>query len=89
MKIPINVSNISAIFFVKTGRRIPKPRSVHFFGEPTQWIDTPSYLGVTLDKRLSWSTNIDQLRKKAVQGKRSLHPERCFLEKQLIRPPMD
>jgi hypothetical protein len=47
-KFPINVSKSSAIFFVKTRRRNPKPLSVHFFGEPTQWVHTSRYLGVNL-----------------------------------------
>jgi hypothetical protein len=51
----INVSKSSAVFFVKTGRRVPKPRSVQIFEEPIHWIDTARYLGVTLDKRLTRS----------------------------------
>jgi hypothetical protein len=37
--------------------------SVH----PIQWVDTARYLGVTLDTRLTWSTHIDQMRKKAAK----------------------
>jgi hypothetical protein len=49
--------------FAKTGRRIPKPQAVQLFGEPIQWVDDARYLGVTLEKRLTWSKHIDQVRK--------------------------
>jgi hypothetical protein len=54
-KTAINVSKSSALLFVKNGRRIPQPRPLRFFGEPIEWVDTAHYLGVTLDKRLTWS----------------------------------
>jgi hypothetical protein len=38
-----------AVLFVKAARRIQKPRSVQFLGEPIQWVETARYLGVTLD----------------------------------------
>jgi hypothetical protein len=33
-RIAINVSNSTAVFFVKAARLIQKPRAVQFFGEP-------------------------------------------------------
>ena len=63
--IAINVSKSSAMLFAKTGRRISKSRAVELFGEPIQWVDDTRYLGVTLDKQLTWSKYIDQARKKA------------------------
>jgi hypothetical protein len=63
-RIAINVSNSSAMLFAKTGRRIPKPRTVQLFGEPIEWVDDIRCLGVTFDKRLTWSKHIDQVRKK-------------------------
>jgi hypothetical protein len=45
-RIAINVSKSSAMLFVKTGRRVPKPRSVQLFGEPIQWVDTARYRGL-------------------------------------------
>ena len=44
-RIAISVSKSSAMPFTKTGRRIPKPRSVQLFGEPIQWVDDARYLG--------------------------------------------
>jgi hypothetical protein len=65
--IGINVSKSSAMPFAKTGRRIPKPRSVQLFGEPFQWVDDSRFLGMTLDRRLNWSKLTDQVRKRAAQ----------------------
>jgi hypothetical protein len=45
-----------------TRRRIQKPRPVQLF-----WVDAARYLGVILDTRLTWSSHIDQVRKKAAQ----------------------
>ena len=98
--IAINVSKSSAMLFAKTGRRIPKPRAVQLFGELIQWVDDARYLGMTLDKGLTWSKRIDQVRKKAAQrmgtlghllNKRSGLSIRndVLLYKQLLRPMMD
>jgi hypothetical protein len=92
--------NIFAMLFGKAGRRIPKHRPVHLFGEPNQWVDTARNLGVTLDKRLTWSTHVDQVRKKAAQRLGILRPllhrrsglsiyNGGLLYKQLIRPMMN
>ena len=63
-RIVINVSKSSAMLFAKTGRRIPKSR-VQLFRGPIKWVYDARYLGVTLDKGLTWSKHIDQVRKKA------------------------
>jgi hypothetical protein len=62
-RIAINVSKSMAMIF--TRRRIQKPRPVAPFVEPIIWVDTARYLGVTLDKRLTWSSHIDKVRNKA------------------------
>ena len=67
MEITISVSKSSGMLFAKTGRRIRKPRAVLLFGEPVQWVGNARYLGVTLDKELTWSKYIDQVRKKTAQ----------------------
>jgi hypothetical protein len=99
-RIAINVSKSSAMLFVKTGRRVPQPRPLRLFGEPIEWVNTARYLGVTLDKRLTWSKHIDQVRKKAAQRLGILGPllnkrnslsirNGVLLYKKLIRPMMD
>jgi hypothetical protein len=37
-----------------TRRRIQNPRPVLLFWEPIVWVETARYLGVTVDKRLTW-----------------------------------
>ena len=99
-KIAINVSKSSAIIFARAGRNFIKPRPVTLFGEPIQWVETTRYLGVTIDKRLTWSPHIDQIRKKTAQRMGMLGPvlnrksdlsvrNGLLLYKQLIRPMMD
>jgi hypothetical protein len=63
-RITINVSKSGAMTFARAGRHFIQPRPVTLFGEPIQWVETTRYLGVTLDKRLTWSPHIDQVRKK-------------------------
>jgi hypothetical protein len=99
-RIAINVAKSSAMLLVKAGSRITKPRSLHLFGEAIKWVDNTRYLGVTLDKRLTWSTHIYQVKKKAAQGMGALGPllkrrsgisigNDVLLYKQLILPTID
>jgi hypothetical protein len=99
-RIAINVSKSSAMLFAKSGWRFSQPRTVQLFGEPIKWVDETRYLGVTLDKRLTWSKHIDQVRKKAAQRLGILGPllnrrsglsirNGVLLYKQLIRPMVD
>ncbi len=73
-RIAINVSKSSAIIFARAGRRFIQPRPVTLFGEPIKWVDTTRYLGVTLDKRLTWSPHIDQVRRRTAQRMGLLGP---------------
>jgi hypothetical protein len=70
----INISKSSAMIFARAGRRFIQPRPVTLFEEPIQGVETTRYLGVTLDKRLTWSPHIDQVRKKTSQRKGMLGP---------------
>jgi len=99
-RIAINVSKCTAIIFARAGRRFIQPRPVTLFGEPIEWVDTTRYLGVTLDKGLTWSPHIDQVRKKTAQWVGMVGPllnrksdisvrNGVLLYKQLIRPTMD
>jgi len=54
-RIVINVSKSTAIIFARAGRRFTQPRPVTLFGELIEWVETPRYLGDTLDTRLTWS----------------------------------
>jgi hypothetical protein len=62
-RIAINVSKSCAMIFARAGRRFIHPRPVTRFGEPIELVETPRYLGLTLDTRLTWSPHIDQVRK--------------------------
>jgi len=99
-RIAINVSKSSAIIFARAGRHFIQPRSVTFFGEPINWVDTVRYLGVTLDKRLTWSPHIQQVSRRTAQRMGLLGPllnrrsdlsirNGVLLYKQPIRPLMD
>ena len=77
-----------------------KPRPVKLFGEPTHWVYTTLFLGVTLDTRLTRSPHIDQVRRKTAQKMGMLGPllnrrsdlsirNGVLLYKQLIHPMMD
>src|SRR5215510_6793971 len=98
-RIAINVSKSSAMIFARAGRRFIQPRPVTLFGEPIQWVDTTRYLGVTLDKRLTWSPHIGQVSKRTAQRMGLLGPllnrwselsirNGVLLYKQLVRPLM-
>jgi len=65
--ITINISKNTTMLFAKAGRCIPKPQPVQLFWKPIHWVETACYLGVILDTRLTWSTHIDEVRKKATQ----------------------
>ena len=99
-RIAINVSKSTAIIFARAVRRFIQPRPVPLLGEPIEWLDTTRYLGVTLDTQLTWSSHIDQVRKRTAQRMVMLCPllnrksdlsgrNGVLLYKQLIRPLMD
>jgi hypothetical protein len=85
------------MLFAKTDRRIPKPKPMQLYIEPFSCIDTTRYLGVILDTWLTWSTDIDRVRKWlrdwewCVNTQRGVFSigNRILLYKQLIRPVMD
>ena len=99
-RISINVFKSTAIFFARAGQRFFQHRPVTHFGEPIEWVDTTRYLGVTLDRRLTWSRHIDQVRKRIAQRMGMLGSllnrksdisirNGVLLYNQLIRPMMD
>ena len=50
------------------------PRPLTLFGAPIEWVETTRYLGVTLDKQITWSPHIDQVRRKTAQRMGMLGP---------------
>jgi hypothetical protein len=99
-RIAINVSKSSAIIFARAGRRFIQPRPVTLFGEPIKLVDSTLYIRVTLDIRLTWSPNIEQVRRLTAQRMGLLSPllnRRCDLYiwngvlvyMQLVRSLMD
>jgi hypothetical protein len=73
-RIAINVSKSNAIIFAHAGRHFTQPRPVTLFGEPIEWVDTTRCQGETLDTRLTWSPDIDQVRRRAAQRLGMLGP---------------
>ena len=61
------MSKSTAKIFARAGRHFIHPRPVTLFGEPIEWFDTTRYLGVNLDRRLTLSPRIDQIRKRTAQ----------------------
>jgi hypothetical protein len=99
-RIALNVSKTRAIIFARAGLRFVQPRPINLFEEPIEWVETIRYLGVTLDKRLTWSPQMVQFRKRTAQRMGMLGPllkrksdlsvtNGVRLYKQLIRPMMD
>jgi len=99
-RIAINVSKSTAIILARAGRRFMYLWPVTLFGEPIEWVEATRYLGVTLDIRLTWSSHIDQVRKRTAQRMGMLCPllnrksdlsvrNGVLLYKQLIRPLME
>jgi len=68
------MSKSTAVIFARCGRCFIQPRSVTLLGEPIEWVDNTRYLVVTLDKGLTWSPPIDQVRKKTAQRMGMLGP---------------
>jgi len=73
-RIAINVFKSTTIIFARAGRSFIQHRPVTLFGKPIEWVDRTRYLGVTLDTRLTWSPNIDQVRNRTAQRMGMLGP---------------
>jgi len=95
----INVSKSTAIIFARAGRRFIQPGPVTLRGTNRMGRQN-SLSGVTLDTRLTWSLNINQVRKRTAKRMGMLGPllnrksdlsvrNGILLYKQLIRPIMN
>ena len=101
-KININTEKSAAMFFTrKKWSRFNKApiTQLHMYNTPIKWKNTTKYLGVTFDKRLSWSHHIDNTVKKAKSARARLFPllkqdstlstkNKFTLYKTLLRPIM-
>jgi len=76
-RIALNFSK-GTTMILKIGRSIPKPRLVQLFGKPVNWAGTARYLGVTLNKRLTWLLHIDHVKKNQVQRLGTFGPFLCM-----------
>jgi hypothetical protein len=88
------------MFFAKAGRCIPTSRLIYLFGGKIHWVNTACFRGLTFDTQLTWSSSIEQVRKKegqrlgvlgALLNRRSDLSVRngVLLYKHLILPMMD
>jgi hypothetical protein len=100
LRFAMNISNSTAVLFIKVARRIQKSRAVQSLREAIELVETARYLGMTLDRQLNWSAHFSQVGKAAAQILGVLGPllnsrsglsvrNGVVLCKQLIRPVMD
>ena len=66
-RIAINVFKSSDIILARAGRCFIQPRPATLFGELIKWVVTTPYLGMTLDKRVTWSPHIGQVTRRTAQ----------------------
>lgn len=68
-KVDINVSKSCAVYF---SRKKKKPHLLHMYGTPIPWSNEAKYLGVILDKRLTWRPHLDMIKTKFRKARFSL-----------------
>lgn len=74
-KIKINVEKSNAVLFrKKTTKQKPDPPPVKLFDTPVPWLDEAKYLGVILDKRLTWKAHFQSIQNKFRKAKAMLYP---------------
>ncbi|GBN36961.1 RNA-directed DNA polymerase from mobile element jockey [Araneus ventricosus] len=69
-KIMVNVDKSQAVYF--TRKRNPPPSTL--YRKPIQWSNETVYLGVTIDKTLTYNSHITKVRNKFNAAKLKLHP---------------
>lgn len=81
-QVQINAEKSHAVFFTRRCPQIPDP--VILFDTPLPWKQNVKYLGITMDRRLTWAAHIKDLHHRAhgrLQSLSSLLHRRSFLSK--------
>ncbi|GBN95719.1 RNA-directed DNA polymerase from mobile element jockey [Araneus ventricosus] len=93
-KIKINVDKCQAVCFTRA-RKLPPPPKL--FRRTIPWCNETKYLGITLDRKLTYKKHITNVTKKFKKARMALHPliggnsrlslgNRLLLYKSLLRP---
>ncbi|CAH2097930.1 unnamed protein product [Euphydryas editha] len=72
-RIEINPDKSTAVFFTKVLNYRGRPDEITLYGTPIKWSDQVTYLGVTLDRRLTFRKHIIRVRNKAAFVLSRLH----------------
>jgi hypothetical protein len=73
-KIKLNADKSVAVMFTNKMLKTYKDHNIKIGDTNIPWATTVKYLGVTLDKNLTWNTHITQIRDKFRGAKRALYP---------------
>lgn len=71
-KIKINAPKSQAILFQQ--RRLPLPARIEIGNEDIPWSNEVRYLGITMDKRLTWKSHIEEARARTRAAMAQLYP---------------
>lgn len=73
-RIDVNPSKSVAVFFSRRKRGMAPRGEITMYDQVIPWQDTAKYLGVTLDKRMTWRPHITNTLTKARKISGALHP---------------
>jgi hypothetical protein len=76
-KIQVNGAKTNALFITKRTRQQIPQGPIHIFDAGVEWSDSIKYLGVNLDRRLTFSKHIEYVTNRANQAIRILYPLLC------------
>lgn len=72
-KVAINAEKSKAILFKRVRKQVPTGHII-MYGEDIQWYDSVKYLGVIMDRSLTWRQNTEDIVKKAKTRRALLYP---------------